>query len=108
MTGIAHITGERVCGVLAYGRGVIVTTQATVCRLIVGERYNQRCPHGGVMTSFAQITAHRMSRRFKGSWTYTIVATTIGAGLPRHRRMIKSHTQPGGGVMTGITSGGGD
>ena len=92
---------------LADGGGAVMTAATLIRRLVMRKRCDHRQPHIGGMTGFTQVSGERMSRRLKGARAHPIVTAGTGAGLPRYRRMIKGHAQPGGGVMAGITLGGG-
>ena len=104
MTGITCITGQRMGGVLAYSRGVVVASDTIVRSLPMSERNNDRQPGIGFMASLTQVSAYRMGGWFESSAADAVMTTAIGTRLSRYSGMVEDHTQPGRGIMAHITS----
>ena len=91
MAGVAGSRGGYMGGHRALGYGnravMAVLTQVRGFRMVKGcDRWN---PTRAYMTGFAEITGHRMGRRFKRPGTYAIVTTHAGTGLSRYQGVIK-------------------
>ena len=89
-------------GTLASGDGAVMAETALLIGFAMVKRRDQWPPGVGGMTSIAQIAGQWMITRFKRARTDAVVTTGAGAGLSGHRGVIKSHAQPGIGVMASI------
>ena len=63
---------------------VVVAVSALIRGLTVIDGLQCGAPDIGGMTTIAEITGQWMGDGFKGTSADTIVATALGAGLPRH------------------------
>jgi len=105
VAGFAGVGGSRMSGRFAGTAAVTVVTTgagASCTGLTVIHGSQNRHPDSGTVTTLALIGAGRMGGTFTGDAAQTIVTTAAGTGLPGHQRVVKSHTQPAGGVMTHV------
>ena len=72
------------------------------------ERYDQRYPHIGGMTSITSFRGLWMSSGFISSRADTVMTPCTITRLPGHRGMVKQNLQPVGGVVAHITRFAGD